>query len=324
MGESTKFRGLEGRRIFVAGHRGMVGGAISRRLEREACRIIKVGREKVDLRDRARTLAFLQAERPDIVVLAAGTVGGIGANATRPVDFLMDNLAIEQSVIGSAFETGVERLLFLGSSCIYPKFAKQPIAEEELLAGPLEPTNEWYAIAKIAGLKMCQAYRSQHGVAFHSAMPTNLYGPGDNYDPASSHVPAALLRRFHEAREANAPEVVVWGSGTPRREFLFVDDLADACVFLLKAGIGADLVNVGTGEDISILDFARLIAETVGYRGRIVLDRSKPDGTPRKLLDVSRMTAMGWTARTPLREGLGRAYDDFLRGGGKRGGDQVG
>ncbi|WP_375457736.1 GDP-L-fucose synthase family protein [uncultured Enterovirga sp.] len=312
MSEGRGLAGLKDRRVFVAGQNGMVGSALVRRLASEACVTLTASRGQLDLRDGPAVRAYFSETRPDIVILAAAKVGGIEANRSFPVDFLMDNLAIEQSVIRAAHEAGVQRLLFLGSSCIYPKLANQPMTEDELLTGPLEPTNEWYAIAKIAGIKMCQAYRRQYGCDFFSAMPTNLYGPGDNYHPEHSHVPAALIRRFHEAKEAGAPNVTVWGTGTPRREFLFVDDLADACVFLLERPTAHDIVNVGVGEDVSIADFASLISSLVGYRGEIRFDTSKPDGTPRKLLDVSRLAEAGWKARTPLSAGLGAAIRDFV------------
>jgi len=256
--------------------------------------------------------AWLGANKPDVVVLAAAKVGGIAANNSLPADFLYDNLMIETAVIGGAFEAGVSKLLFLGSSCIYPKLAPQPIPEEALLTGPLEPTNEWYAIAKIAGLKLCQAYRRQHGADFISAMPTNLYGPGDNYDPEHSHVPAALIRRMDEAKRARSAEVVVWGTGRPLREFLYVEDLADACVHLLKHYSDETPINVGSGQEVSIADFARQVAKTVGYEGELSFDPSRPDGTPRKLVDVSRLKALGWSASTSLDEGLALTYADYL------------
>jgi GDP-L-fucose synthase len=252
------------------------------------------------------------------VFLAAARVGGISANSSYPAAFIGDNLAIALNVIRAAHATGVKKLLFLGSSCIYPRLATQPITEEQLLAGPLEPTNEWYAVAKIAGIKLCEAYRRQYGADFISVMPTNLYGPGDNYHPEDSHVPAALIRRFHEAKISGAPSVAVWGTGTPRREFLAADDLADACVFVMKHYSGDGFLNVGTGEDVTIADFARLVAEVVEYPGKLVFDTARPDGTPRKLLDVSKLAALGWRAQTPLRDGLKAAYADFcLRAGGR-------
>jgi len=244
--------------------------------------------------------------------MAAGRVGGIVANATYPVEFLAENLAMELNCIRASYMAGVQKLLFLGSTCIYPKFAKQPMSEDQLLTGELEPTNQWYAIAKIAGVKLCQAYRAQYGSDFVSVMPTNLYGPGDNYHPEHSHVVAALIRRFHEAKTSNAPSVVVWGTGRPRREFLYVDDFADACVFILKNYSGEEFLNIGVGQDMTIAEFAQTVAEVVGYRGTISYDASKPDGTPRKLVDISRLSALGWRAKTRLREGLGKAYADFL------------
>ena len=302
---------LAGKRIFVAGHRGMVGSAIQRRLAMEDCEIITADHSALDLRDAAAVERFLRDRRPHAVFMAAARVGGIHANNTYPVEFLMDNIAIAQSTIGGAFKAEVEKLLFLGSSCVYPRLAPQPIKEEYLLSGPLEPTNEWYAIAKIAGIKMCQAYRRQFGADFASLMPTNLFGPGDNYHPEHSHVPAALIRRFHEARQARAPSVTVWGTGTPKREFLFVDDLADACVFVMKSRSSDEILNVGTGEDITIAEFAERVREVVGFQGAINFNSSRPDGTPRKLLDVSRLTAVGWRARTSLSAGLIASYEWF-------------
>ncbi|MGC2855612.1 GDP-L-fucose synthase [Novispirillum sp. DQ9] len=303
---------LDGKRVWVAGHRGMVGAAVARRLEREPCEILTAGREVVDLTRQADVESWMADHRPEVVVLAAARVGGIHANDTYPAQFLHDNLAIELNVIEAARRVGVEKLLFLGSSCIYPREAAQPITEDALLTGPLEPTNEWYAIAKIAGVKLCQAYRKQYGCDFISAMPTNLFGPGDNFHPANSHVPAALLRRFHEARATGADSVTVWGTGQPRREFLWVDDLADACVTLLERYSDAAPVNVGTGRDLPIADFAAAVARTVGYTGRLEFDTSRPDGTPRKVLDVSCLAALGWTAPTTLEDGLKRYYAWFL------------
>ena len=310
-GQAADLFPLAGRRVFVAGHRGMVGSAIVRRLAGEGCEILTVGRSQVDLRRQQPTEEWIAAERPDAVIVAAATVGGILANSSRPADFIYDNLAIETTLIHAAHLARVKKLLFLGSSCIYPKFAPQPMAEEALLTGALEPTNEWYAIAKITGIKLCQAYRKQHGDDFISAMPTNLYGPGDNFDLASSHVVPALIRKIEEARLAGAPQAEIWGSGTPRREFLYVDDLADACVFLLKGYSGHDHVNVGTGTDLTIRELAETIARVVGYRGGFAYDSSKPDGTPRKLLDVSRLAALGWRASTSLEAGLKQSYDWF-------------
>jgi GDP-L-fucose synthase len=308
---------LQDKTVFVAGHKGMVGSAIVRRLANEGCRILTVDRPNVDLSRQAEIELWLAQNKPHAVFLAAARVGGIHANTTFPADFIADNLAIALNVVRGAHAAGVKKLLFLGSSCIYPKLAPQPITEEMLLTGALEPSNEWYAIAKIAGIKLCESYRRQHGADYVSLMPTNLYGPGDNYHPENSHVPAALIRRFHEAKLAGAPSVVVWGSGRPRREFLAVDDLADACVFVMKHYSGNGFLNVGTGEDISIADFARLVADVVGYRGELAFDTSRPDGTPRKMLDVSKLAAIGWRARTPLRDGLLAAYSDFLAGGGR-------
>jgi len=300
-------------RIYVAGHRGLVGSAIVRRLEADGCtNLLTVGREQVDLTAQAAVDAFFQKERPEYVFLAAARVGGIHANSSYPAEFLRDNLAIQTNVIHSAWRAGVKKLCFLGSSCIYPKHAGQPMTEDMLLTGSLEPTNEWYAVAKIAGIKMCQAYRRQYGFDAISLMPTNLYGPGDNFDLQNSHVLPALIRKFHEAKVANAPEVVMWGTGSPRREFLHVDDMADATVFLMGNYSGEGMVNVGVGEDVSIRELAALVGEVVGFEGRIVNDASKPDGTPRKLLDVSRLHAMGWKARIGLRDGISRTYQWFV------------
>lgn len=303
---------LAGKRVYVAGHRGMVGSALMRRLASEGCELITADRKQVDLRRQAETEAFIAEKRPQLVFLAAATVGGILANRDHPGTFIYDNLAIETNVLEAARRANVEKLVLLGSSCIYPKHAPQPITEDALLTGALEPTNEWYAIAKIAGIKMAQAYRRQYGCDFISLQPTNLYGPGDNFDPESSHVAAGLLRRFHEAMREGRDEVIVWGTGTPLREFLHSDDLADACVFLAKGYSGDDIVNIGIGSDLSIAELARLIADTVGFRGAIGFDPSKPDGTPRKLLDVSRLTKMGWTASISLDDGLRRYYAGFL------------
>jgi GDP-L-fucose synthase len=303
---------LAGKRVWVAGHRGMVGAALVRQLEQEDCAILTVGRDTVDLRDGRAVRAWMSEHRPQAVLLAAAKVGGIVANDTWPADFLYDNLAIESAIIHSAFETGVEKLLFLGSSCIYPKFAPQPISEDALLTGPLEPTNEWYAIAKIAGIKLCQAYRRQHGRDFISAMPTNLYGPGDNFDLTSSHVIPALMRKAHEAKASDASAMTIWGTGTPRREFLHVDDCADALVFLLKNYSGDSHVNVGSGTDVAIDELARMVMESVGFSGALEHDTSKPDGTPRKLMSNAKLAAMGWTSRITLREGLSSTYQWFL------------
>ncbi len=308
---------LAGKKVFVAGHRGLAGSAIVRRLQSERCDILTAGRRSLDLTNQEMTWRWLADHKPDAVFLAAGRVGGIHANSRYPADFIGDNLAIALNVIHGAHRAGVKKLLFLGSSCIYPRLAPQPMTEDLLLTGPLEPTNEWYAVAKIAGIKLCQAYRRQHGADFISVMPTNLYGPGDNYHPENSHVPAALIRRFHEAKLANAPSVTVWGTGTPRREFLAADDFADACVFVMQHYSGDEFLNIGTGEDVGIGEFAQIVSDVVGFRGEIVFDTSRPDGAPRKLLDVTRLHALGWKAKMPLREGLARAYGDFLDGGGR-------
>lgn len=304
---------LDGLRVWVAGHRGMVGSAICRRLEAEKCEVVTVARAHVDLRRQAETEDWVSAERPDAVFLAAATVGGIHANDTCPADFIYDNLAIETNVIQAAKMVGVKKLLFLGSSCIYPRLAPQPMAEEMLLTGPLELTNRSYAIAKIAGIEMCQAYRRQFGCDFISAMPTNLYGLQDNFDLATSHVAPALIVKAHTAKQSALPEMVVWGSGKPRRELMYVDDLADALVHLMKVYSGEQHVNVGTGEDVTIEELARLVCDVVGYRGALRYDGSKPDGAPRKLLDVSRLRSLGWTSRTPLQDGLARTYDFYLK-----------
>lgn len=309
---------LTGRRVFVAGHRGMVGAALLRRLKGEHCEVLTADRATLDLTRQAETEEWLRVNRPDVVIDAAAKVGGIAYNNAFPVDFLSDNLAIEINLINAAFAASVRKLLFLGSSCIYPRLAPQPMTEDMLLSGPLEPTNQWYAIAKIAGLKLIEAYRRQHGADYIALMPTNLYGPGDNYHPEHSHVPAALIRRFHEAKLAKASSVVVWGTGKPRREFMAVDDLADACVFALKHYSGDHFLNVGTGRDVTIAEFARLVADVVGYSGDIVFDTSRPDGTPRKLLDVSRLTKLGWSAPTDLRAGLAAAYQAFQYGLGQQ------
>jgi GDP-L-fucose synthase len=303
---------LRGKRVWVAGHRGMVGSALVRRLAQEACELVTVEREKLDLRRQADTEDWLADARPDAVFLAAARVGGIAANDQRPAEFLYDNLAIAANVIHAAWRTGVRKLLFLGSSCIYPRMAAQPIREDGLLTGPLESTNQWYAVAKIAGLRMCDAYRRQYRCDFISAMPTNLYGPGDNFDLASSHVVAALMRKAHEAKLAGEDAVVVWGTGRPRREVLFVDDAADALVFLMRHYSAEATVNVGIGRDRTVADLARRVAEVVGFDGRLAFDHEKPDGTPRKLLDISRMRALGWQPTTALDEGLRRTYDWFL------------
>lgn len=305
---------LTGKRIFVAGHRGMVGSAIVRRLAAERCEVIVASRQELNLLDQAATRTWMQMHKPDAVVLAAAKVGGILANSTFPAEFLYENMSIAANVIHAAHEADVSRLLNLGSSCIYPKFADQPIKEESLLAGSLEPTNEWYAIAKITGLKLAEAYRIQYMRDYISAMPTNLYGPGDNYDLQSSHVLPALIRKVHEAKEAGSSSITIWGSGSPKREFLHADDCADACVFLLK-NYSANLhVNVGSGADISIADLAQLICDIIGFQGSIQHDLSKPDGTPRKLMSNSRLVSMGWRPSITLRDGIALAYNDFIRG----------
>jgi GDP-L-fucose synthase len=303
---------LKGKTVFVAGHGGMVGGALLRRLASEDVRLLTAGRSEVDLRDQAAVNKWFAARRPQVVFLAAAKVGGIAANNTLRGEFIYENLVIATNIIHAAHINGAEKLMFLGSSCIYPKLASQPLREDAMLTGPLEPTNEPYAIAKIAGIKMVEAYRSQYGSDFINVMPTNLYGPGDNYHPQYSHVVAALIRRFHEAKIAAIANVEVWGTGTPRREFLYVDDMADACIHLMKNYSEEALVNIGTGEDITITEFARVVAATVGYTGGISFDASKPDGTPRKLLDVSRLTALGWRARTSLGDGIKLAYQAYL------------
>jgi GDP-L-fucose synthase len=299
--------------IFIAGHRGLVGSALVRRLLAEgASRLLLRSRAELDLTSQTAVETFFTAERPDVVYLAAAKVGGIHANDTQPADFLRDNLAIQCNVIEAARRSGVRKLLFLGSSCIYPRLAPQPMPESSLLTGPLEPTNEWYAIARIAGIKMCQAYRKQYGFNAICAMPTNLYGPGDNFNLQNSHVLPALMMRFHEAKERGDAQVVVWGSGTPRREFLHVDDLADALVFLIKNYDGEDIVNVGWGKDVTIRELADLIRSTVGFVGSVEFDRTKPDGTPRKLLDIRRLQEIGWSPRIGLEDGLSSTYEWFL------------
>ena len=303
---------LTGKKVWVAGHRGMVGSALVRRLAGEGCEVLTVSRGQVDLRRQSDVDGWMAQNRPHAVFVAAAKVGGILANDSRPAEFIYENLMIEANVIHAAHTVGVEKLLFLGSSCIYPKLAPQPMPEASLLTGPLEPTNEWYAIAKIAGVKLCQAYRRQYGSDFISAMPTNLYGPGDNYDLAGSHVLPALLRKVDTAKATGAASVEIWGSGSPLREFLHVDDLADACVFLLQRYSGDEHVNVGSGHEVSIRALAEQIAEVVGYKGDFHFDSSKPDGTPRKLLDTSKLTGLGWTAKIGLRDGIAHAYDWFL------------
>lgn len=302
---------LSGKRVYVAGHRGMVGSAITRRLAQENCEILQASRSELDLTDQAAVDCWFSEHKPHAVFLSAAKVGGILANDAFPADFLYENLMIEANVIHAAHRHGVEKLLFLGSSCIYPKFASQPIAESELLEGPLEPTNEWYAIAKIAGIKLCQAYRRQHGADFISAMPTNLYGTGDNYDLQQSHVLPALIRKVHEAKSSGAPSITLWGTGTPLREFMHADDCADALVFLMQTYSGHEHVNVGSGREVSIRDLALLIARAAEFQGTIDLDRSKPDGTPRKLMDSAKLRGMGWQPRIDLEDGIARTVAEY-------------
>ena len=300
-------------KLFVAGHQGMVGAALVRRFQREpAVNLLLRTRAELDLTNQAAVAAFFATEKPDVAIIAAAKVGGIHANSTYPAEFLLENLAIATNTIQGAYQAGVSRLLFLGSSCIYPKLAVQPMAESSLLTGALESTNEAYAIAKIAGLKLCEYYRKQYGVLYHAAMPTNLYGPGDNYHAQNSHVLPALIRRFHEAKVAGRPEVVAWGTGKPQREFLYVDELADACAFLLKLANPPDLINVGTGTEVTIKELTELVAAATGFAGKITWDATKPDGTPRKLMDGGRLTALGWQARIGLREGIAKTYASFL------------
>ena len=301
-------------KIFIAGHRGMVGSAVSRAFEANGFdNLIKRDRSELDLSDTAAVAEFFAKEKPEVVIFAAAKVGGIKANNEQPVEFLLDNLRVQSNVIAAAHESGARKLLFLGSSCIYPKLARQPIPESALLTGPLEPTNEAYAIAKIAGIKLCQAYAREYGANFISAMPTNLYGPNDKFDLETSHVLAALLRKAHDAKKRGEREVVVWGTGTPRREFLHVDDCASACLHLLEKYDSPEIVNVGCGEDISIRELAELICEVVGFDGELAWDKAKPDGTPRKLLDVSKLRGLGWKPTIPLRDGIARTYDWFLK-----------
>ena len=309
------------KRIFVAGHRGMVGSAIERCLRGKGyTNIITRSHAELDLTDQAAVRAFFAEEKPQEVYMAAARVGGIHANNTYPAEFIYSNLMVEANVIHESWHTGVAKLLFLGSSCIYPRLAPQPMAEDALLTGKLEPTNEPYAVAKIAGIKLCESYNRQYGCDFRSVMPTNLYGPGDNYHPENSHVLPAMIRRFHEAKQSDAPSVVIWGTGSPKREFLYVDDMASACVHIMDlprdvyaahTEVMANHINLGTGEDLSIAELAQMVSEAVGYRGTIAYDTSKPDGTPRKLLDISRIRQLGWLPRTSLREGIARAYEDF-------------
>jgi len=303
---------LQGKTVWVAGHNGMVGSAVVRRLAAEGVTIVTADRKSVDLRRQVEVERFIDSHRPDAVVMAAAKVGGILANSTYPADFLYDNLMIEANIMQASFAAGVEKFLFLGSSCIYPKLAPQPILEDALLTGPLEPTNEWYAIAKIAGIKLGQAYRQQHGRDFISAMPTNLYGPGDNFDLKSSHVLPALIRKAHEAKLRGDKQIIVWGTGTPRREFLHADDCADALVFLMKTYSAAEHINVGSGEDLSILELTQLVCKIVGFTGEIVHDLSKPDGTPRKLMSADKLRALGWAPRIGLEQGIAETYSWFL------------
>ena len=308
---------LAGKRVWVAGHNGMVGAAIMRRLARESCEILTLDRGAADLRDQAATRAWIKDAKVDAIFVAAAKVGGILANNSYPADFLYDNLMIEANLIEAAHRANISKILFLGSSCIYPKLALQPIQEEALLTGPLEPTNEWYAIAKIAGIKLCQAYRRQYGSDFISAMPTNLYGPGDNFDLNSSHVIPALMRKAHEAKRDAAKEMVIWGTGTPRREFLHVDDCADACAHLMKSYSGDGHINVGSGDDLTILELTKLVCDTVGFAGDISRDLSKPDGTPRKLMSADKIRALGWAPKIALRDGLRDTYQWFLANHGR-------
>jgi len=303
---------ISGKKIWVAGHRGMVGSAVCRQLQKEDCNLIKAGRNEVDLINQKEVNDWMNTVKPDVIVLAAAKVGGIEANNNFPVDFLYENLMIEANIIHAAHQNKVERMLFLGSSCIYPRLAEQPIKEDSLLTGALEPTNEWYAIAKITGIKLIQAYRKQYGYDWISAMPTNLYGPGDNYDLNSSHVLPALLRKFHEAKVSEASEVTVWGSGTPLREFMHCDDLASALLFLLKDYSDYEHINVGSGVEVSILELAELIAKVVGYNAKIIWDQSKPDGTPRKLMDTSNLHKLGWKNNRSLFDGINQTYEKWL------------
>lgn len=305
---------LKGKRVYVAGHRGMVGAALVRRLQREECTLITASRGEADLTRQAEVEAFFERERPQAVFMAAARVGGIHANATYPADFLYDNLAIAGNVTHACFKSGVEKLLFLGSSCIYPRLAPQPINEDALLTGPLEPTNEWYAIAKIAGIKLAQSYRRQHGCDYISAMPTNLYGPGDNFDLASSHVLPALIRKAHEAKVSGAATLTVWGTGSPLREFLHADDCADALVHVMTHYSDDEHINVGSGSDLSIKDLAQLVCQVVGFTGKITFDTTKPDGTPRKLMSGAKLQALGWSPKTSLCDGIAETYRSFLAG----------
>ena len=304
---------LSGRKVWVAGHRGMAGSAIARRLASENCEIITAGRSELDLLRQADVERWMSDKKVDAIFLAAAKVGGIMANATRPAEFLYENLVIDTNIIHAAWSTGVKKLLFMGSSCIYPRMATQPITEESLLTGPLEPTNEWYALAKIAGIKMCQAYRRQYGCDFVSVMPTNLFGAGDRYDAEGGHVVAAMIMKLHAAKLANSPTVEIWGSGTPTREFLCVEDLADACVFVMKNYSDEPFLNIGTGTDITILQLAQTVAKIVGWQGEFTFNTSKPDGTPRKVMDVSRMRTLGWSAPTDFETGMKQAYEWYVQ-----------
>ena len=308
---------LAARRVWVAGHQGMVGSALVRRLANEDCQVLTVSRAALDLTRQREVEDWVASNRPEVVVVAAAKVGGIRANDQSPVDFLHDNLVIEANVLSAAQQSGVKKLLLLGSSCIYPKLSPQPIPEDALLTGPLEPTNQWYAIAKIAGIKLCQAYRRQYGCDFISAMPCNLFGPGDSFDLETSHVIPALIRKIHEAKMSGTESVEVWGSGTPRREFLFVDDLADALVYILRFYSAAEHINVGSGQDLPVRDLADLISQVIDYKGSFSFDRSKPDGAPRKVLDVSRLNELGWTSKTDLRDGLAQTYEWYVRKSGE-------
>ncbi len=312
-GEARAYN-LTGKRVFVAGHRGMVGSALVRRLQKEGCsEILTAPRADLDLIEQQQVRQWLDKNRPDAVFIPAAKVGGIYANDTYPADFIYDNLMIASNLIKGCHDVGVEKLLFLGSSCIYPRMADQPIAEDSLLTGPLEPTNEWYAVAKIAGIKLCQAYRKQHGDDFISAMPTNLYGPGDNFHPENSHVIPALLRKARLARSGGEQDLGIWGSGSPRREFMYVDDCADALVFLMKNYSGHDFVNVGVGSDVTIAELASLVMKTAGLEGELLRDQTKPDGTPRKLMSSERLSSLGWAPKTELADGLRKAYDWYLK-----------
>jgi GDP-L-fucose synthase len=304
---------LQAKRVWVAGHRGMVGSALVRRLAAERCQLLTVDRSELDLRDQSATRRWLKTNRPEAIFMAAATVGGILANDTRPAEFIYDNLSIATNVIYAAMELRVPKLMFIGAACIYPKLAPQPMSEDSLLQGPPEPTNEWYTVAKIAGVKLCQAFRKQYGSDFIATVPANLYGPADNFDPAASHVIPSLMLRAEAAKRARAPELVIWGDGSPIREFMYVDDCADALVFLMKTYSDPRLINVGSGADISIAELAREICDVVGYAGKVTLDRSKPNGAPRKALDSHRLGEMGWAAQTDLRQGLRQTYDWFLR-----------